>query len=301
MKPDSLAKRMRFRTIFISDVHLGTPDCKAREVIHFLKNTRCEKLVLNGDIIDAWHLRRRGAQWDQAHTHFLRTVLKKMEKDGTQIIYLRGNHDDILWRFLPFKFDKLEIVNEHIHEAPGGERYLVVHGDGFDQVTTNHRWLAVLGSVGYSGLLRLNRLYNFFRRLRGKEYFSLAKAIKARVKSAVSFVGKYEDQLQGLAKKRGCEGIICGHIHTPDDKQIGDVRYINSGDWVETMSAIVEQADGTMEVLLYTEFKERLAKHRERRQRLIAGPMLFDDEDDEDEDEAFDSDEIAAAAAAVAA
>lgn len=247
---------LSFKTVFLSDVHLGTLDCKAEEVNFFLKHTHCEKLVLNGDIIDGWSLARRGG-WSDQHTRFVRLVLKKMEKRDTEIVYLRGNHDDILTRFLPVCFGKLHVVNEHIHRGVKGN-YLVVHGDGFDAVTMNHKWLAVLGDIGYQSLLRLNRLYNKYRSWRGKGYFSLSKAIKARVKSAVSFVGKYEEQLQNFARKRDCIGIICGHIHTPDDKRIGEIHYLNSGDWVESLTALVEHEDGTFEILGYTEFRERL-------------------------------------------
>lgn len=250
--------KRNFRTIFLSDVHLGTEDSKVHEVIDFLKHTRCEKLVLNGDIIDGWAL-KRGTKWRKRHSRFIRTVLKKMEKDDTEVVYLRGNHDDILERFLPLGFGKLQFVKEHIHKGADGMRYLVVHGDGFDAVSTNHKWVAVLGAIGYDALLRANRVYNRYRAWRGKEYYSVSKAIKARVKSAVNFVGEYEIQLQDFARKRNCDGIICGHIHTPEDKQVGDIRYLNSGDWVESMTAIVEHHDGRMELVHYGEFMAALA------------------------------------------
>jgi UDP-2,3-diacylglucosamine pyrophosphatase LpxH len=256
LEPESSGKtKLRFKTIFISDVHLGMPDCKAAQASHFIRNCLCEKLVLNGDIIDAWHLRRLGG-WNKGHTHFLRTVLRKMEKENTQIIYLRGNHDDILDRFIPIQFDGFQITDEHIHHTAQGD-YLVVHGDGFDAVTTNHAWLAQLGGLGYNALLRVNRTYNWYRRLRGKESFSLSAWVKHKVKSAVSFVGKYEEQLQNLARQRHCKGIICGHIHKPANKLVGDTHYLNSGDWVESLTAIVENFDGTFEVINYDTFCQR--------------------------------------------
>ncbi len=242
-----------YRTIFLSDIHLGTADSKVLEVIDFLKRTQCRKLVLNGDIIDGWAL-RRGAKWRKRHSRFIRKVLKKMEKDDTEVVYCRGNHDDILDRFLPLGFGRLQFVKEHIHQGVDGKRYLVVHGDGFDSVSTNHKWLAVLGAVGYDALLKVNRIYNRYRAWRGKEYYSVSKAIKARVKSAVSFVDRYESQLQELARKKGCDGIICGHIHTPEDKDVGGVRYLNSGDWVESLTAIVEYHDGRLELIRYEDF-----------------------------------------------
>ncbi|WP_052572757.1 glycosyltransferase [Haloferula sp. BvORR071] len=250
--------KRNFRSIFISDVHLGTEDSKVHEVIDFLKHTRCEKLVLNGDIIDGWAL-KRGAKWRKRHSRFIRTVLKKMEKDDTEVVYLRGNHDDILERFLPLGFGKLQFVKEHIHKGVDGKRYLVVHGDGFDAVSTNHKWVAVLGAIGYDALLSANRIYNRYRAWIGKEYYSVSKAIKARVKSAVNFVGEYETQLQEFARKKNCDGIICGHIHTPEDKQVGEIRYLNSGDWVESLTAIVEHHDGRLELIHYTQFMAELA------------------------------------------
>ena len=247
--------KLRFKTIFISDVHLGMPDSKAAQASHFLRNCLCDKLVLNGDIIDAWHLSRLGG-WNKSHTNFLRTVLRKMEKENTQIIYLRGNHDDILDRFIPIQFDRFTITDDHVHNTSKGD-YLVVHGDGFDAVTSNHAWLAKLGGLGYNVLLRLNRIYNGYRRLRGKEAFSFSAWIKHKVKSAVSAVGKYEEQLQNLARQRDCIGIICGHIHRADNKIVGDTHYLNSGDWVESMTAAVENLDGTFEIISYTDFCRR--------------------------------------------
>ncbi|MFN0127701.1 MAG: UDP-2,3-diacylglucosamine diphosphatase [Verrucomicrobiales bacterium] len=244
---------VRFKTLFLSDVHLGTPDCKVHEVNDLLRRSRCEKLVLNGDIIDAWHLSRRRNHWTTAHTRFIRLVLRKLEKENTEVVYLRGNHDDLLHRFLPLRLARLSIVNEHVHQTPQGD-YLVVHGDGFDQVTTHHPWIARLGAIGYDQLLRLNRIYNWWRRLRGKEYFSLSKAIKARVKQAISFTGRYEEQLQGLATGKNCRGIICGHIHTPADKIVGTVHYLNSGDWVESLTCVVEHLDRRLEVIHYRDF-----------------------------------------------
>jgi UDP-2,3-diacylglucosamine pyrophosphatase LpxH/glycosyltransferase involved in cell wall biosynthesis len=250
------------RTVFISDVHLGTPESKADEVVSFLKHLQCETLVLNGDIIDGWAL-RRGTRWQNRHSRVIRTILKKMEKENTAVIYLRGNHDDILERFLPLTFGSIRIVKEHIHLSPAGKRYLVIHGDGFDSVATNHRWLAMLGAFGYDSLLAINRFYNKWRALMGKDYYSVSKAIKSKVKGAVSFVDKYEVQLQKLAHQRECQGIICGHIHTPADKQIDDIHYLNSGDWVESLSAIIEHHDGRMELITYQEFMHRVAGEME--------------------------------------
>lgn len=270
--PSDTSKKTKLecRTIFISDVHLGVPECKSAQASHFLRNSRCETLILNGDIIDAWHLKRSGG-WNKGHTHFVRTVLRKMEKENTQVIYLRGNHDDVLDRFLPLRLENFHLTDELIHETPHGN-YLVVHGDGFDAVTTNHAWVAHLGAVGYNLLLRVNRIYNWWRRLRGKESFSLSRWVKLKVKSAVSFVGKYEEQLQQLADWKKCKGIICGHIHQPANKLIGHTHYLNSGDWVESMTAILEHFDGRFEVITYDDFCERT--NRQRKGDATSIPVL---------------------------
>lgn len=240
------------RTVILSDVHLGTSESKANEVNHFLRHCRCEKLILNGDIIDGWQL-RRGGQWTKAHTRFIRIVLKKLEKRDTQVVYLRGNHDDILASFLPLDFENLSIVEDHIHEGIRG-RYLVLHGDIFDTVTKNFVFLAHLGDWGYRALLQLNRAYNAWRAWRGKEYWSLSKAIKARVKEAVNHISNFEEHIAALARNRSCVGVMCGHIHTAADKRIGDIHYLNSGDWVESLTAIVEHYDGRFELIEFSHF-----------------------------------------------
>jgi UDP-2,3-diacylglucosamine pyrophosphatase LpxH len=243
---------LRVRTVILSDVHLGSPNSKVREVNHFLRHVRCAKLILNGDIIDGWKL-KQGGHWPKTHTRFIRLILKKLEKKDTEVVYLRGNHDDVLANFLPLEFEGLSVVEEHVHEGVQ-RRYLVLHGDVFDTVTKNLVWLAHLGDWGYSFLLRLNRAYNVWRAWRGKEYWSLSKAIKARVKSAVNHVSNFEEHIAALAKQRGCAGVMCGHIHTPADKQLGDVHYLNSGDWVESLTALVEHFDGRMEIVSFADF-----------------------------------------------
>ena len=244
--------KLKVKTVILSDVHLGTPNCKVREVNHFLKTVRCQKLILNGDIVDAWKLKRSGG-WTMGHTRFVRLVLKMMEKRGTEVVYLRGNHDDILGKFLPMDFESLTIVEEHVHETPRG-RYLVLHGDVFDLVTMKMPLLSKLGDIGYNLLLSLNRIYNRWRAWRGKEYFSLSAAIKGRVKQAVNFVSSFEDHVVEVARKKQCTGVICGHIHTAADKMLGEVHYLNSGDWVESLTAIVEHFDGRMELIAYRDF-----------------------------------------------
>ncbi len=253
--------KLHVRTAILSDVHLGTPHAKAEEAAHFLKHVRCDRLILNGDIIDGWRLRRDG-RWTRAHTRFVRRVLTLVQKKDTDVYYLRGNHDDFLARLLPMSFERIELREDLVLETPRG-RYLVLHGDVFDGVVKNMVFLAHLGDAGYALLLRLNRAYNLWRQLRGKEYFSLSRAIKARVKQAVSFIGKFEEQVAALARARGCVGVICGHIHTPADKTIDGIHYLNSGDWVESLSAIVEHLDGRFELVAFEEFARRYPMRRD--------------------------------------
>lgn len=245
-------KPLKVKTVIISDVHLGTFDCKIREVNHFLKYTRCDRLILNGDILDGWRLKKTG-YWPKTHTRFVRLILKKLEKRDTDVIYLRGNHDDVLAKILPLDFENLRILEEFVHETPRG-KYLVLHGDVFDTVTKNFVFLAYIGDWGYRVLMRINRLYNFWRAWQGKEYYSLSKAIKARVKSAVSHVSSFETHIAQLARSRGCGGVICGHIHTAADKMLGDIHYLNSGDWVESLTAIIEHFDGRFELIDFAKF-----------------------------------------------
>ncbi len=252
--------KLDYKTIILSDIHLGTKHCQADEVNHFLKHCTADRIILNGDIIDGWALKRQGS-WEKEHTRFIRMILKRIEKKDTEVIYLRGNHDDIMDRFLPFTIGSLYLVDEFIHETVNG-RYLVIHGDVFDSVTQNTKWIAVLGDVGYQFLMNVNRFYNRYRAWRGKEYFSLSKKIKAKVKQAVSYISDFEEQVEMLARDRGCDGIICGHIHTPANKYVGEVHYLNSGDWVESSTAIVEHRDGRFEVLSYEEFHRRLKQKK---------------------------------------
>jgi UDP-2,3-diacylglucosamine pyrophosphatase LpxH len=261
---------LHYKTIILSDIHLGTRNCQVEKVNYFLRHADAERIILNGDIIDGWNLKRQGV-WKSEHTRFLRMILKRVEKNGVEVIYLRGNHDDILGRFLPMQFGKLSILEEFIHETKKG-RYLVVHGDVFDAISQKTKWLAVLGDIGYRALMRLNRVYNKYRSWRGKEYFSISKLIKAKVKHAVNYVSNFEQEVELLAKRKNCVGIMCGHIHTPADKMIGNIHYLNSGDWVESATALVEHFDGRFEILEYSEFCRRLkAKTKNLRAKTTQG------------------------------
>jgi UDP-2,3-diacylglucosamine pyrophosphatase LpxH len=238
-----------YKTIIISDVHLGTAGAKAEEVAHFLMQHSCDVLILNGDIIDGWELKNYGS-WQVKHTRFFKVVLRMIEHYNTKVIYLHGNHDDFLDNILPLTVGNLSLQMDYIHES-AGQRYYVVHGDIFDTVTTRLKWVAKLGSIGYTVLLWLNKGYNAYRRRMGRKPYSFSQYIKSKVKSAVSPAKVYEQQLTELARLKGCHGIICGHTHKPAVKQLGDVMYMNSGDWVESMTALVEDFEGKWELYRY--------------------------------------------------
>lgn len=244
--------KKKFKTIIISDIHLGTKSSKSKEVVKFLKHHKCETLILNGDIIDGWQLKKSGA-WKKRHSGLVKYVMKRLAKGDTKIIYLRGNHDDFLDQLLPVKFGNFSIVTEHILES-NGKKYYITHGDVFDSITTNFKWLAKLGDISYTFLLWFNRHYNHYRVKRGLPYYSLSQAIKSKVKSAVSFIDDFENHLVKMARKKNCNGIICGHIHTPANKIIDNIHYLNSGDWVETMSALTEDHSGKWQIVYYQDW-----------------------------------------------
>ena len=249
--------KTHFRTIVISDVHLGTSGSKARELTHFLEQHSCDQLILNGDIIDGWQLKKYGS-WKKKHTKFFKTVLKMIDHHGTKVVYLRGNHDDFLDQVLPMKIGKnFSIVREYLLKSDG-KQYYVIHGDVFDAITSHMKWLAHLGDLGYTFLLWLNKRYNQYRTKRGLPYYSLSQAVKLKVKSAVNYISDFEQQLADLARIKGCDGIICGHIHQPAIRQFGEITYLNSGDWVESMSALVQDSHHEWSLVYYTE----TSKHR---------------------------------------
>ncbi len=241
---------MQYKTIVLSDIHLGTSGSKAREVTAFLKQYACERLILNGDIIDGWQLKKYGA-WKKKHTAFIRAVLKKIEQHNTMVYYLRGNHDDFLDQVLPMSMGRnFHIVKELTIET-GKRKFYVIHGDVFDLVTKNAKWLAHIGDLGYTFLLWLNKKYNHYRLSKGKSYYSLSQRVKNSIKVAVNYVSDFETQLAELAKSKTCDGIICGHIHHPAKKEINGITYLNSGDWVENMTALVEDYEGNWEIIYY--------------------------------------------------
>lgn len=249
--------RKHYRTIVLSDIHLGTSHSKVKEVSNYLKQVNCDRLILNGDIIDGWSIKKNGTRrWQPEHTQFFKILMKLMEKCSTEIIYVRGNHDDFIDSLAPLHFANIHILKDYILES-GDKKYYVTHGDVFDRITTNMKWLAQLGDAGYTFLLWFNSIYNRYRAYRGKPYYSLSQSIKHKVKSAVSYISNFESTLAEFATAKKCDGIICGHIHHPANTYYGKVHYLNSGDWVETMSALTEDENGNWEVVYYSDMAEQ--------------------------------------------
>lgn len=236
-----------YPTVVLSDIHLGTHYSHTIEVTNFLRSVNCDLLILNGDIIDGWQLQKGGKRWKAKHTDFFKVIMRMMERFGTQIVYVRGNHDDFLDTVAPLSFYNIQIVKEYIYTSHG-KRYYVTHGDVFDSVTTHMRWLAKLGDVGYNALLWLNKRYNAQRLRQGKPYFSLAQSIKGKVKNAVSYISDYEKELIALARRKKCDGVICGHIHHAANTYYEGIHYLNSGDWVESLTALTEDEEGNWSV-----------------------------------------------------
>ncbi len=239
--------RARYRTIWISDIHLGTRGCNARMLIDFLDHTDSETIYLVGDIIDGWRLKKR-FYWPTTHNDVVLRLMKRAKR-GTRVIYIPGNHDEMFRQFSGLNFGGVEIRRKAIHETADGRRLLVLHGDEFDTIMLAHRWLAFVGDAAYGVLLRLNVLVNRIRQWLDLPYWSLSKMAKHKVKNAVEFISRYEEVVARAAGVRGVDGVVCGHIHTAEIRDIGDVVYYNDGDWVEGCTALVEHFDGRMEVL----------------------------------------------------
>lgn len=275
--PNTQTVKIECKTIIVSDVHLGTKGSKAKELVRFLKQYRCKNLILNGDIIDGWQLRKSG-KWKRKHTRFFTKILKMIEEDGTQITYIRGNHDDFLDQVLPFTVGNLKIARDMVYESKD-RKYYIVHGDVFDSITSQFKWIAKLGDIGYTFLLWLNRQYNYRRMKKGLPYFSLSQKIKGKVKKAVKYIDDFETQLASMAKYKGCQGIICGHIHQPAMKMINDVHYMNSGDWVESMTALIEDMQGDWSLVYYTESDQK--EKQEAENRTIVLQDYFGDNEQE--------------------
>lgn len=242
-----------YRSIFISDIHLGTNDCKAAQLNNFLKNNTCETLYLVGDIIDAWKIQQNRLRWKQSHTNVIRRVLGHAKR-GTRVIYIAGNHDEFLRPMMPYavSFGMVELHNQIEHFGVDGKRYLVIHGDLFDGITRLAPWLSMLGDRAYDLILMINGKFNWLRHKLGLGYWSLSQYLKQRVKKAVDFMFQFEKNISDYCKKRGFDGVICGHIHHAEIKEIDGVVYMNDGDWVESCTALVEHHNGRWEIITWT-------------------------------------------------
>ncbi len=238
---------LRLRTVWISDLHLGTPGCRAESLLDFLRTVDCETLYLVGDIIDGWQLRRQW-YWPQSHNDVVQKLLRKARK-GTRVIFVPGNHDEFARKYLGHNFGGVDVVEDHVHMTADGRALWITHGDLFDGVIQCAKWLAYAGDSLYEFTLRLNRHFNSLRARLGLPYWSLSKYLKLKVKRAVSYLNDFEVAVAREARLRGLQGVVCGHIHHAEMRQIEGVLYCNDGDWVESLTALVEHADGRLEIL----------------------------------------------------
>ena len=254
--PEPVGKeRRRFRTIWISDIHLGTRGCNAQMLIDFLDHTDSETMYLVGDIIDGWRMKKR-FYWPASHNDVVWRVLKRAKR-GTRIVYIPGNHDEMFRQFTGLNFGGVQIRRKAIHETADGRKLLVLHGDEFDAIMLAHRWLAFVGDAAYVALMKVNTAVNAVRSRLGLPYWSLSKVAKHKVKNAVEFISRFEEVVAHEAGARGVDGVVCGHIHTAEIREIGGIAYYNDGDWVEGCTALVEHFDGTMEVLHWADEIEK--------------------------------------------
>ncbi len=235
------------RSAWISDLHLGTPGCQAEALLEFLKHLECDSLFLVGDIVDGWQL-QRAWYWPQAHNDVVQKLLRKARK-GTRVIFVPGNHDEFARRYVGHEFGGIAVVEDWMHVTADGRRLWITHGDLFDGVIQCAKWLAYLGDSAYEFTLRLNRHLNLLRARFGLPYWSLSGYLKQKVKRAVSYVSDFEVAVAREARRRGADGVVCGHIHHADIRLIDGVLYANDGDWVESLTALVEHLDGRLEII----------------------------------------------------
>ena len=261
-----------YRTLFISDVHLGTRGCQAELLLDFLKHNESEELFLVGDILDGWRL-KSGWFWPQAHNDVIQKLLRKVRK-GTRVVFVPGNHDEFARDFLGLEFGGIEVIDHVVHESADGKRFLVIHGDQFDIIVGNMKWLAHLGDWAYDFAIWINTWFNVIRRRIGLPYWSFSKWAKMKVKNAVNFIGDFEATLAGEARKRGVDGVICGHIHHAVIRDIDGITYINTVYFVESCTAISEHMDGTFELIHWSLLEaERAAADAKAEEAPLALPV----------------------------
>ncbi len=247
MNPEDALPKLLVRTVWISDIHLGTPGCQAQALLDFLRDTHCETLYLVGDIIDGWQLRRNW-YWPQEHNDVVQKILRKARK-GTRVVFVPGNHDEFARKYVLHNFGGVDVVEDCVHTLADGRRLWVTHGDLFDGVIQCAKWLAYAGDIAYEFILKVNRRFNVLRAHLGLPYWSLSKYLKLKVKRAVSYVSDFETAVAHEARRRGLDGVVCGHIHHAEMREIEGVLYCNDGDWVESLTALVEHHDGRLEIL----------------------------------------------------
>lgn len=245
--------KTHYRTIWISDVHLGTAGCKADHLVDFLKAHTCDTLYLVGDIVDGWKL-SGGWFWPQEHTNVVRKILTKAKRD-TQVVYITGNHDEFLRKFVDYRLEigNMRLANEAVHITADGRRLLVIHGDFFDVITRYHKWIAMAGDALYEGTMRFNYWFNRGRSLLGMRYWSLSAFAKQHVKTAVNVVSTFEESLAHECRRRKLDGVVCGHIHHAEARRIDGVDYYNCGDWVESCTALAEDQNGQIHILRWVQ------------------------------------------------
>lgn len=255
----SMTEIFHYRTIWISDVHLGTKSCQAALLLDFIKHNESDTLFLVGDIVDGWRL--KGAwYWPQDHNDVVQKILRKARK-GTRVVYIPGNHDEFARGFVDHRFGGIEINQTAMHSLADGRMLLIMHGDELDAVVQSAKWLAFLGDRAYRAAIMLNTYYNWARRLMGFGYWSLSAYLKYKVKNAVAHIGKFEASIADYARKHGADGVVCGHIHHPEMRDIDGILYANDGDWVESCTALVEHHDGRLELVRWlTPWAERQAE-----------------------------------------
>jgi UDP-2,3-diacylglucosamine pyrophosphatase LpxH len=255
MKKDDASNEAKthYRTIWISDVHLGTAGCKADHLVDFLKAHTCDTLYLVGDIVDGWKL-SGGWFWPQEHTNVVRKILTKAKRD-TQVVYITGNHDEFLRKFVDYRLEigNMRLANEAVHITADGRRLLVIHGDFFDVITRYHKWIAMAGDALYEGTMRFNYWFNRGRSLLGMRYWSLSAFAKQHVKTAVSVVSTFEESLAHECRRRKLDGVVCGHIHHAEARKIDGVDYYNCGDWVESCTALAEDQNGKIHIIRWVQ------------------------------------------------
>ncbi len=253
LSPKPATSTSHYRSIFISDLHLGTRGCRSDFLADFLRRTSSEQLYLVGDIIDGWRL-RKSWYWDAAHDEVLKLILRKA-RNGTEVTYIPGNHDEMFRKWLPMGLPTglevcgIRLRSEAVHETADGRRLLIIHGDEFDSVVRYAKVIALLGDGAYTAALVVNRWFNSARRRLGYPYWSLSAWLKRQVKGAVKAIDRYECALAGEARRRGLNGVVCGHIHHAEMRMVDGVLYVNDGDWVESCTALVEHHDGRLELL----------------------------------------------------